>query len=112
MEFIACSVLAGVFSRFVGETGIVDPLCGDEFHPIGLRNLAQPFFRPLGAGAFYMLRQVPALGRRVKVQIKRPPLHLHLVFRFQLLDHTLADVTPRSDVIGENGQFKGRHTLW
>jgi 8-oxo-dGTP diphosphatase len=31
------------------------------------------------------------------------------VFCFQPLDHTLADVTPGSDVIRENGQFEVRH---
>ena len=40
------------------------------------------------------------------MQIEWTPFDLHVVFRFQPLDHTLADITPRSDVIGEDRQFE------
>jgi len=40
------------------------------------------------------------------MQIERSPFDLHGIFRLQLLDHTLADITPRSDIIGEDRQFE------
>src|SRR5512136_1192545 len=61
---------------------------------------------------FDMLGQFHPFRRHIEIQIEWTPLHIHLVLGFQLFDHTLADIAPRSDVIGENRQFEGHHTVW
>ena len=53
-----------------------------------------------------MIGQVFSLWRRVKIQIERTPVNVNVMFCLQLLDHTLADITPWSDVIRKDRQLE------
>ena len=63
------------------------------------------------AKAEVLIGELFPFGRRVEIQIERTPFDFHIMFLLQPLDHTLADITPRSDVIGENSQFERSHTV-
>ena len=106
MKLVALAAFTRVFRGFVRETRVVDPLRLFELHAVCVCDRTQAFLRSVEAGALHVLGQFASFGRRVEIQIERTPLHVHVVLLFQPLDHTLADVAPRSDVIGEDGQFE------
>jgi hypothetical protein len=106
MEFIAFALFTRILCRFMGKTCAIDPPGGLELHAIGFCNSLQSLLRPIGAGALHVLGQFLAFRRDIPIQIEWTPLQVDLVFILQPLDHTLADITPRSYVIRENCQLE------
>jgi hypothetical protein len=72
----------------------------------GLRPLAEgraPLRSDLGRP-----RNLLALGRDAGVEIKRPPLDIDVEFLLELVDPSLADITPRSNEVAVH-PHRGRH---